>query len=178
MILDILFLLLMLYAVFRGLTKGLILGLFSMVTVFIGIAAALKLSSGVAIYLQGRSGSLDRWLPILSFIIVFLAVILLVKVGARIIEKAIQLAMLGWLNRIGGMILFVLLYSFMFSVFLFYAEKMYLVKSQTIAQSEVYPYIAPWGRRVIDNMGRIVPLFKDMFQQLEVFFGNIAQKTA
>ncbi|MEJ7673046.1 MAG: hypothetical protein WKF59_10115 [Chitinophagaceae bacterium] len=43
--------------------------------------------------------------------------------------------------------------------------------------SKLYPYIAPWGPKVMDSLGRIVPIFKDMFTQLQDFFGNIAKRT-
>ena len=178
MAIDIIFILVMLVAVFRGLKKGLILGIFSMITVIIGLAAALKLSVLLANYLKGNTGTSARWLPVVSFVIVFIIVVLLVRLGARLIEKTIQLAMLGWLNRIGGILFYVALYSIIFSIFLFYAEKMYLVKHETIVHSEVYPYIAPWGARVIDNLGKIIPLFRDMFEQLEGFFDIVAKKAS
>ena len=177
MIIDIIFLLLMIFAMFRGFSKGLILGIFSMITLLIGLAAALKFSVVVANYLKGE-GSSGKWLPVISFILVFIIVVLLVRLGAKLIEKTIQLAMLGWLNRLGGIIFYVLLYSIVFSIFLFYAEKMNLIKPGTNADSQVYPYIAPWGQKVIDNMGRVIPWFKDMFEQLEGFFGKVAQKAS
>jgi membrane protein required for colicin V production len=45
-------------------------------------------------------------------------------------------------------------------------------------QSKVYEYIAPWGPKVIDNLGNIIPIFKDMFEQLQNFFAELAKKTA
>jgi hypothetical protein len=31
---------------------------------------------------------------------------------------------------------------------------------------------------VMDNLGKIIPVFKDMFTQLQDFFGNLAKKSA
>ena len=176
MVIDIIFILVMIFAVFKGISKGLVLGIFSLLTVLIGLAAALKLSAILANYLKGNIGSFGKWIPVLSFILVFIVVILLVKLGARVIEKTIQLAMLGWLNRLGGILFYSALYIIIFSIFLFYAEKMYLVKQETILQSQVYPYIAPWGAKVIENLGKIIPFFRDIFAQLEGFFDIVAKK--
>ena len=178
MIIDILFIIVMFLAVFKGLTKGFILGIFSMVTMIIGLAAALKLSSVLANYLRESGGTIGKWLPLLSFLLVFVIVVVIVKIVARVIEKAVQMAMLGWLNRMGGLLLYVLLYGVIFSVFLFYAEKMYMVKADTIRQSVTYPYISSLGSLVINNLGKIIPVFKDMFMQLEGFFERIASKPA
>ncbi|SRR5665213_1380165 len=177
MIIDITFALLMLIAVFKGLRKGFIIGIFSSLGFIIGLAAALKLSAVVAGYLGKNVISATRWLPFISFFLVFIVVILLVGLGARLIRKTIDLAMLGWLDRLGGMVLYVIIYAIIYSVLLFFAEKVLLLKHTEIAHSALYRYIQPWGPEVIDNLGKIIPFFKDMFHQLESFFAGLAQKT-
>src|SRR5687768_17186318 len=131
MIIDIIFLILMIMAVFKGLSKGLIVALFSIIAYIIGLAAALKLSASVANYLSSETNITGKWLPLLSFALVFIGVVLLVKLGAAFIQKTFQVAMLGWLNCLGGMVFYILLYTIIFSIFLFYAEAMMLVKPET-----------------------------------------------
>ena len=53
-----------------------------------------------------------------------------------------------------------------------------LIHPEVIAGSRTYPYIAPWGPKVINNLGKIIPIFKDMFADLEDFFAGIAKKAA
>ena len=112
----------------------------------------------------------------ISFIIVFLIVVLLIRWGAKLIQKTVQFAMLGWLNRLGGILLFCGLYILIFSVIIFYAEQILLIKLETINTSVSYPYIKPWGPKVIDGFGTIIPLFKGMFHDLQEFFGNVSDK--
>ncbi|MDB5223530.1 MAG: CvpA family protein [Chitinophagaceae bacterium] len=178
MIIDIAFIIVLILAIFKGLGKGLILGIFSLLAFIIGLAAALKLSVIVAAYLKDSTGSFSRWLPLISFMLVFIAVIFLVGLLARLIKKTIRFAMLGWLDSLGGMILYLAIYTIIFSVFLFFADKLFLIQPATIQDSKIYPYVAPWGPKVIDNLGNIIPIFKDMFTQLQDFFGNLAKKTA
>lgn len=178
MIIDITFLLVMILAIFKGLSKGFIVGIFSLLAFIIGLAAALKLSAVVAAYLSKNVTSTTKWLPFISFLLVFIVVILLVSLGARLIKKTIDLAMLGWLDRIGGMVLFIIIYTIIFSVILFFAEKILVLKPNVIESSVVYKYVSPWGPKVINNLGRIIPFFKDIFLQLESFFGSLVQKSA
>lgn len=177
MIIDIAFAIIILLAVFKGLRKGLILGIFSLVAFTIGLAAALKFSAIVAGYLQNSVASSAKWLPLISFILVFVVVVLLINIGARLIRKVMRFAMLGWVDRLGGMLLYVLIYSIIFSVFLFFAVKLLLVQHSTTESSKMYPYISPWGPKVIDNLGNIIPIFKDMFTQLQNFFARLAEKS-
>jgi membrane protein required for colicin V production len=178
MFIDIAFVLLMIMAIFKGISKGLIIGVFSLLAFIIGLAAALKLSAVVAEYLKDSVVASSKWLPVLSFVLVFVVVLLLISLGARLIKKAVQFSMLGWLDKLGGVVLYIAIYIIIFSIFLFYAEKVYIVKPYTIMQSNVYEYIAPWGPKVIDNLGIIIPIFKDMFLELQNFFAALAKKTA
>ncbi|MEP6950428.1 MAG: CvpA family protein [Ginsengibacter sp.] len=178
MIIDIGFLLIMILALFKGLRKGFILGIFSLLAIIIGLAAALKLSALVAAYLQKNVATATRWLPVLAFLLVFIVVILLVGLGARLIKKTVDLAMLGWLDRLGGVLLYIIIYTIVFSVILFFAEKLLILKPQVIAGSVIYKYVVPWGPKVIDNLGNIIPYFKGMFIQLESFFESLAKKSA
>jgi membrane protein required for colicin V production len=170
---DAAFLMIMILAVYKGYTKGFIVGIFSFIAFVIGLAAALKLSVVASHYLETSSGMAHKWLPFISFAIVFIVVVLLVNIGARIIKKAISLVMLGWVDKLGGIILYIIIYTIIFSVLLFFAEKTLFIKPDTIAKSSVYHYVAPVGPSVINHIGKIVPIFKDLFTQLEGFFENI-----
>ena len=177
MLIDIIFLLVMVFAIYKGLTKGLVVGIFSLLAFVIGLAAALKLSAVVASYLGKNVVSATKWLPVISFLLVFIVVILLVGLGARLIKKTINLAMLGWLDSLGGVVFYIIIYTIIFSVLLFFAEKIFLLKPAVIESSVVYKYVSPWGPKVIDNLGKILPIFKDMFSQLEDFFESLAHKS-
>lgn len=177
MVIDVIFIVLIIIAIFRGLKKGLVVGIFSFLAFMIGLAAALKLSAVVAKYFTGHTGSLTKWMPLIAFILVFCTVVLLVSIGARLIKKTLQLAMLGWFDSLGGMILYLCIYTIIFSIFLFYGEKLMLVRTEAIESSRVYPYVAPWGPKIIESLGKIIPLFKDMFAELETFFASLAKRT-
>ena len=176
MFIDVVCLLLLLWATFKGLRNGFILGLFSFLSFIIGLAAALKLSTLAAEYIGANTNIGERWIPFIAFAAVFLIVVVLVRLGAKAIESAVRMAMLGWLNRLGGILLYVLLYLFIFSIILFYAEQLQLIKEQAINNSVVYPYIKPLGPKFINALGYILPFFKNMFSQLELFFEGVSHK--
>ena len=175
---DIAFIIVLLFAVFKGMSKGFILGIFSLLAFIIGLAAALKLSAIVAHHLETSTGSTAKWLPVISFMLVFFIVALLVTIGARFLKKAMNILRLGWLDKFAGIILYVIIYTIIFSVILFFAEKTFLIKQPTIAASSLHDYIAPMGPKVINNLGKIIPVFKNLFTDLQIFFENIGHKFA
>ena len=172
--LDIIFAIVIVIALFKGYKKGLIIALFSLLAFIVGIAAAVKLSAAVASYFQPHHSSSSKWLVVLAFVVLFLAVVLIIHMGGKLIEKTFEMALLGWANRLGGVLLYAALYTIIFSVCLFYADKIHLFEKATLSESLAYPYVQPVGPKVIEGLGKWIPLFKDAFSQLEDFFSNVS----
>ncbi|MBD0331183.1 MAG: CvpA family protein [Chitinophagaceae bacterium] len=170
MIIDVIAAILLILAAFKGVRKGFILGLFSFLAFVIGLSAAIKLSAVVAEQLGHSTNVSQRWLPVLAFAIVFLVVTILVKLGARLIERVVRFAMLSWLNRLAGIFLYGLIYFFIYSIFLFYAEQLHLLKPETIQASGTYSLIRPLAPIIIDALGAILPFLKNMFTSLRHFW--------
>ncbi|HUR67427.1 MAG TPA: CvpA family protein [Chitinophagaceae bacterium] len=176
MLLDIIFALVIVLALFKGYSRGLVIGLFSLIAIIVGLAAAIKLSTVVASWIGSAVKVSQEWLPLVAFIVVFIIVVLLIRLAAKAIESVIEVAMLGWINKIGGILLYIAIYTIVFSVLIFYAEQMKLLKPETIDHSLTYQYIQPWGPKVINALGSLIPFFKDMFEELKDFFGTVAGK--
>lgn len=173
---DIIFAALIVIAIVKGYRKGFIIALFSIIGIIVGLAAALKLSAAVAVRLQHNVTLSSKWLPVISFVLVFVLVVFLIHLGGKLIEKTFEMAMLGWANRLGGILLYVVLYTIIFSVFLFYADKLKIFEKTTIQSSQSYPVVEPVGPKVINGLAKSMPFLKDSFTQLEAFFGAVSNK--
>ncbi len=178
MIIDSIFFILLVLAVFKGYRNGFIVAVFSFVGIIIGLAAAMKLSTAVAGWLKNSTSISAEWLPFLSFLLVMIGVLILVRIGARLIQSAMELVLLGWLNKLSGIVLYMALYTTLYSVLLFYVGKLGLIKPVAVLASHTYSFIQPWGPKAIEYFARIIPWFKGMFEQLSRFFDNIAQQVA
>lgn len=176
MLIDFIAIGLLVLAIIKGFRKGLVVAIFSLLAFVIGLAAALKLSAVVAEYLGTNTNISQRWLPILAFAIVFFIVVLLVRLGAKAIEGSLRMVMLGWLNKLGGVVFYFLLYFFVYSIILFYATQLRLIKPETVQTSFTYPIIYPMAPVIMDALGSVIPFFKNMFAELENFFDNLSKK--
>ena len=176
MLLDIILLVLLILAVIKGYQRGLIVGVFSLIAIIVGLAAAIKLSTVVAEYIGKAVKISDTWLPVISFAVVFILVVLLIRLGANMLQKTVEIALLGWVNRLGGILLYIAIYLIVYSVILFYVEQVNLIQPATIQNSVSYTFIQPWGPRVINGFASVIPFFKGMFTELQSFFEGVAQK--
>ena len=176
MIIDFCYAVLIIIACIKGYSRGLIVAVFSLLAFIVGLAAALKLSAVVAGRMQNSVSVSAQWMPVIAFAVVFIAVLLIARWGASLIDKAVKFVLLGWVNRLGGALLYCALYTLVFSICLFYAEKLQLLHKEMLQSSATYSFIKPWGPRIIGGLGQLIPWFKDMFTDLERFFDSISAK--
>jgi membrane protein required for colicin V production len=176
MFIDVVFLILMLLAIFKGISRGFIVAVFSLLAFIIGLAAALKLSATVADHLHRKMDLSGYWLPVLSFLLVFIAVIFIVRWGAALIKKVISFAFLGWIDTLLGIILYAIMYLMVYSIVLFYATRIGLISPDAQLASKTYSYIEPFGPTVIKALGKVVPFFSNMFSELSSFFEGVSKK--
>ncbi len=176
MLLDILFAIALVIGIIKGYQRGLILGLFSLVSVIIGLAAAMKLSAIAAVYIGRAIKVSEEWMPVVSFILVFLGVVLLIRIAANALEKILDVALLSWVNRLGGIVFYSAIGILILSVLLFYAEEAGWVQEQTIKESVTYSFVQPFGPYVINSVSVILPFLGDAFEDLKQFFESLADK--
>ncbi len=176
MFIDILVAIALVFAAIKGIRNGLIIAVFSILAFVIGLAAALKLSTVVAAWLAQSTNINVQWLPFFAFALVFLLVILIVRSVAKLIEKAVDLAWMGWLNKLGGVLVYACMYLLIYSVLLFYSAQLKLLTEEAKTASITYTYIAPFGPKVIEMIGIVLPVFSNMFTELQQFFEKMGKQ--
>jgi membrane protein required for colicin V production len=93
---------LLIYAVFRGITRGLVLQLASLAALLAGIFAALKLSGFTARYLAQHWTFNYEYLYIVSLAITFTLVFILINMLGKLLEKMVETAHLSFVNKLAG----------------------------------------------------------------------------
>lgn len=172
MFIDIVVFLAVVMALFKGYSKGIIMALINTLSLIIGLAAAVKFSSVISPVVAEKTGS-GQYAPIISFALVFLAIIIIIRLGGKVIEKTLETVKIGFVNRMGGMVLYLLVYLSVASVLVYYLEKMGVITPNLVEQSVTYPYISAWGPTILDGIGYLIPFFRDMFDELNDFFDEV-----
>lgn len=99
---DLIIIALIAIFVISGLRKGIIISLASLAALILGIWVAVHFSNYLDTTLMEHLKPSRKWLPILSFTITFLLVVLGVMIIAKVMEKIVDIVGLGLFNRIGG----------------------------------------------------------------------------
>ncbi|HSK12805.1 MAG TPA: CvpA family protein [Phnomibacter sp.] len=175
MFIDVLVIIAVGMALFKGYSKGLIMALFSTLGLLIGLAAAVRFSSIAAWYLSEEFDISPSYAPILAFLLVFMAATIIVRLIGKAVEKTLESIDIGFLNKVGGITLYLFLYLAVASVLVYYLEKTGILDDDLVQQSVTYHWIAPWGPMILDGLGLIIPWFRDMFDELNRFFDKVVE---
>ncbi|MFT4022469.1 MAG: CvpA family protein [Flavihumibacter sp.] len=90
MLIDIITIGLLLMALYKGWRRGLIVAVLSFLALVLGVIAALKLSAVTARWLEGTVNVSAKWMPVLAFLLVFIVVVVLVNLIARLLEHTAE----------------------------------------------------------------------------------------
>ncbi len=178
MIIDILLLLLLCWGFYRGFTKGLILAVCSLLGYFIGILGALKFTYTATIYIEQSFDIHSKYLPFLTFILLFIALVILVRFIGILLTKLLKIAQINIFNKLAGAVLVCSIYIFMFSTLLWIFHQVNLISPDLKAESVVYYYIEPISSVVVEKVTTLIPFFQDTFHSMEALFEKLATKSS
>jgi membrane protein required for colicin V production len=173
MVLDVIGIAIIILFFIRGYMKGFIIAAFSVLAILLGIICSLKLSHKLADYLLCKGWVTSGWSQVISYVVLFIGVVLVVRAIANAIEAALKLAMLGMVNRLVGGILYLFLAAIVWSIFLWIFNQLHVIKPETIAASKTYSWFAPIAPWVFEHIGKVWPFAKNIFADLQHFFGNV-----
>ncbi|MDD2634638.1 MAG: CvpA family protein [Bacteroidales bacterium] len=103
-IFDIVIAIIICYFGYKGYKNGLIKELGSLVALIAGVFVAIRFSDLLNSILTSKTNIDSEFAPIISFAIIFIAVIVLVLLFSKILDRFIKLIKLNWLNKIGGIV--------------------------------------------------------------------------
>jgi len=146
-ILDYILFALLLLFVIQGIRKGFIISLATLAALVLGIWAAVHFSNYMDKLILEKFHPSGTWLPILSFTIIFLCVVVLVLLVAKGVEKLVSLVGMGILNRIiggvFGLVKGIIFLSVLLFIFCKFDSKEKLLKQETKEKSMLFSYMEP-----------------------------------
>ena len=139
---DIILLVGLLVGGLRGFMRGLVNQLAAVVALLLGLWVATHFSDIVAGWLSGRFSLARGHMAVLSFSLTFAAVVVGVHLVARTVSGLLDMASLGLLNKLAGMVLGLLLLGFVESVVLSVVDGMGVLPSAVKQKSLLYGPVA------------------------------------
>jgi membrane protein required for colicin V production len=163
---DIVITLLLVLGAYFGYKRGFLAELFFLAALILGVFIGFKLTGWGVEYLHKHFNADTAFLPYLSFLIIFIGVVVLVIfIGGRI-KHLMDQSFLGKVDSIAGAILGVMKYAFCASVIFWLTEKVnYTLPNSWVQGSWLYPKTVGFAKSVSEFFGGFLPFFKEIFRQ-------------
>jgi membrane protein required for colicin V production len=139
---DIILVLLLLFAAMNGYRRGLIAEVASLAALVLGIWGAIKFShittENLVRYFNLETGHLN----IISFIVTFIVIVILVNLVGSSVNKLVEVAMLGFFNKLAGLAFGFLRTALILSIILLIFSKIdqdvHILSQKSKAESQLY----------------------------------------
>jgi len=164
---DIICIVVLIAGFIKGYRSGFIQSVFSLLGFLLGTLLALRFSYIGTLYLNRWFNIDAAYIPVLSFIIVFLAILFALIFLGRLIEGVFKISKINLVNRIAGAALWSLIGLFLLSTILWYLEKSNFIKEDLTAQSVSWQYVQPISPAVMQAAGLVIPILKDQYEHIE-----------
>lgn len=159
-LLDIIILICLILALIHGIIKGFISQAISLISIIVGVWAASHFSDLVYQWLAAHITGSEQTLKIAAFAIIFVIVIVALTLIGKLLEKVIELIMLGWLNRLLGGVFavakWVLVMGLIALLFNELNDTFCLVSPEELAQSQVYQTISNIAGFIFPNLKNLL----------------------
>ena len=163
---DILIALLILVGGYLGYKKGFLMELFFFGAIVLGVLIGFRLMGAGVEYLKHEFHADTTYLPYISFLIIFIAIVLVVVIIGKSIKNSVDQTFLGRMDQIAGAILGAAKYAFCISVLLWLAGSLNLKFPVGWTRgSWLYPVIASFAPKIAGFFGGFLHFFKEIFKR-------------
>lgn len=163
---DIAIIVLAILGAWGGYKEGFLMELISLTAILLGIFGGFRLMGAGMLYLQDHFNADKETLPYISFIVIFIIIVILVHWLGRLIKNSIDKTFLGRVDQSMGAALGVFRTLFMLSIVIWIMDSLkFAPGSGWTEDSWLYPFTAHLAPRTADWIGGFIPVFKEIFPQ-------------
>lgn len=141
-VLDIILLLCFVPAIIGGLRRGFIAQVVAIISIILGIWLSFKFSAVLSGWLGQWIEAGEQVLHVISFAVIMILAILALAAVGKLIEATVKIILLGWLNRLLGLIFALLKYALIIGLLLMLFNSLngqfHLVNQKVLDSSLLY----------------------------------------
>ena len=164
-VIDIVIVCCFLPVLYFGIKNGLVKQVVAFAVIYFGITLSLKFATPAAEWLLQWVKIPEFWAKAVSFILIFFAVALVLSLLGKLIEKIIKISLLGWLNKLLGIVVTFCIFALLLSVVVYFVDSannlLDFIPKEKLEESRFYPVLLNLSKEVF-------PHFKELFQQGQI----------
>ena len=159
-ILDAIILICLIPALIQGLRKGFISQAISIVSVVVGIWASARFANLVANWVAQYITASDQVIKVVAFALILVVVFIVLGLLGRLLEKILNFAFLGWVNKLLGVLFSFLKCALVVGLVIMAFNSLngtfHFVSEESLAESSLYPPLKDLAYKVFPYLKELV----------------------
>ena len=163
MVIDIIFVITLLYGFYLGFSKGIISTVFTVLSLVFGLMAAFKFAPATTDFLEKAFNNQNPLMFLAGFLLSFVIVMVIIRLFARTLEGLLKTANINVLNQLAGGVLLSGVLVLLLSVLLWFGDQAHLLTPATKNQSITYKYLEKFPAEAKGIAYRFKPMFEEFW---------------
>ena len=151
---------LLIIALLKGYKNGFIRALISFFSLFIGLVLAFQFAGWVAGQLKEHTKIASHWLPFISFLIILILVLIVLRWIASFLQQTAEWLLLGWLNKLLGMLLYGFIYFTILSAVIYFLQILGVIEAAKMKDTYTYAWLQKWWPYCMEKISIWLPSIK------------------
>ncbi|MEM6380458.1 MAG: CvpA family protein [Bacteroidota bacterium] len=155
------------YGCYLGFNRGALQAIFLFVIFFVGLLGAMRFTPVTDQAIERMLRVDSKVTPILSFLLTFTAVALVVRLLSKALEQSVRDSQASLVNSLGGALLTGVIFMFMASALLRFADMSDLLSAEAKEKSISYEFVSQVPEKTYAFLGGALPMIKDFWDYME-----------
>lgn len=177
MTIDILLLIIGGWGFYQGFSRGIIKTVFTVFSLIFGLLAAFKLTPAATRFIETAFHTEEAYTFILGFLLAFFLAMIIIRLGAQFIEKALKTAHINVINQLAGGLLLAALYTLVFSLLIWFADNSHVISQEARNTSKTYPFLRAFPGKMKDVYEFVKPTFQEFWQESVKFMDKMEERS-
>ena len=149
---DIIFLCCLALAGIIGFKRGGIRQIAIFLAIYLGITLSILYSSDFSAWIESRITISHKWSPVIAFILISVGSVLVFSIIGHLLSKLMKITMLGWVDRLAGVILGAGIFAMVMSVIVYFFnaanEQFSMIPQSKLSASIFYEPLLSFSKSV------------------------------
>ncbi len=163
MVIDIIFVITLLYGFYLGFAKGIISAVFTILSLLFGLMAAFKFAPATTDFLEKAFNNNNPLMFLAGFLLSFVIVMVIIRMIARGLEGLLKTANINVINQLAGGVLLGGVLVLLLSVLIWFGDQAHLIDDLTKRKSVSYPYLKTFPSEAKSIAYRFKPMFEEFW---------------
>ena len=165
MAIDIIFAIVALYGIYMGFSKGIIKTVFTLLALLLGFMIAVRFSVYATEFLKNIFNNDSPMLFLAGFVLCFILTVVLLRFIAKMLERVLEGLGINFINKMAGGLVIATLFTLIFSVILWFADRASLIPDTAKEKSLTYPYLQAFPTQARTFAEKLRPFFESTYEQ-------------